>query len=561
MTIPSSVRGGVRRCWRSGRRRRSRRTASSPRRGSECRRSRAASARRRRKPPSRTKCAVSLNSVSEIEARTSKAGANDTDRPPARDENPFVAGRRSRAGWRYRASRMRVWIDLTNSPHVLVMRPVIERLPGRGPRGRGDGAGLRADARAVRAAGHRAHGDRPPPRRAPGRQGDRSGLAHGGARALGAARAPARSTSRSATAPTTSPSRPRCCGSPARRCSTTSGRRSSTTSTAASPRRSSCRRRSRPSACSRYGADGKLRRYEGLKEEYYLADFEPDPGVPAELGLDPARPIVVVRTPPELALYHRFESDLFGAVLERLRVAAEQDGLQVVVLPRVAAQRPQLAAIPGFVVPEHAIDAQSLIAAAELVISAGRDDEPRGRRARRSPSTRPSRAGSGAVDERLIAEGRLRMLEDAAALRAPGRPAGAARARVCGATRACSSICCSPRCAARAATPRPRRDRRALAAYNLHNAPTDPLGGLPAPSSLAAPARGGRGAGRARVLPRLPAALQQRPAEALRRAALGDDLVGASPAAFPCWSSPASTSAAGATPDSATTRPSCAPSC
>src|SRR3984893_11452719 len=24
--------------------------------------------------------------------------------------------------------RMRVWIDLTNSPHVLVMRPVIERL-------------------------------------------------------------------------------------------------------------------------------------------------------------------------------------------------------------------------------------------------------------------------------------------------------------------------------------------------------------------------------------------------------------------------------------------------
>ena len=27
---------------------------------------------------------------------------------------------------------MRVWIDLTNSPHVLVMRPVIERLRARG---------------------------------------------------------------------------------------------------------------------------------------------------------------------------------------------------------------------------------------------------------------------------------------------------------------------------------------------------------------------------------------------------------------------------------------------
>ncbi len=34
----------------------------------------------------------------------------------------------------------------------------------------------------------------------------------------------------------------------------------------------------------RYGAAGKLRRYPGLKEEYYLYDFEPDPAVLAELG-------------------------------------------------------------------------------------------------------------------------------------------------------------------------------------------------------------------------------------------------------------------------------------
>ena len=39
------------------------------------------------------------------------------------------------------------------------------------------------------------------------------------------------------------------------------------------------RRRPRPS----------YRRYAGLKEEYYLADFEPDPAVLGELGLDPAR--------------------------------------------------------------------------------------------------------------------------------------------------------------------------------------------------------------------------------------------------------------------------------
>src|SRR5919112_5216979 len=50
-----------------------------------------------------------------------------------------------------------------------------------------------------------------------------------------------------------------------------------------------------------YGAtDGKLRRYEGLKEEYYLADFEPDDGVLTELSLDDNEPIAVVRTPPDV---------------------------------------------------------------------------------------------------------------------------------------------------------------------------------------------------------------------------------------------------------------------
>ncbi|MEJ7790331.1 MAG: hypothetical protein WKF29_10660 [Thermoleophilaceae bacterium] len=40
----------------------------------------------------------------------------------------------------------------------------------------------------------------------------------------------------------------------------------------------------------RLGARGdKLVRYPGLKEEYYLYDFEADAGVLTELGLDPAR--------------------------------------------------------------------------------------------------------------------------------------------------------------------------------------------------------------------------------------------------------------------------------
>src|SRR6185312_1184638 len=56
-----------------------------------------------------------------------------------------------------------------------------------------------------------------------------------------------------------------------------------------------------PERLYRYGARGKIRGYPGLKEEYYLADFEPDPGVLAQLGLDASKPIAVVRTPPAVS--------------------------------------------------------------------------------------------------------------------------------------------------------------------------------------------------------------------------------------------------------------------
>ncbi len=164
-----------------------------------------------------------------------------------------------------------------------------------------------------------------------------------------------------------------------------------------------------PERLDRYGARGKVRSYEGLKEEYYLADFEPDPAILGELALDHARPIVVVRTPPEVSLYHRFENDLFAEVLARLRDAAAGEGVQAVVLPRTDAQRAELRAVPGFAVPERAIDAQSLIAYADLVISAG-GTMNREAVALGTPVYTTFEGRLGAVDERLIAEGRLRKL-------------------------------------------------------------------------------------------------------------------------------------------------------
>ena len=159
----------------------------------------------------------------------------------------------------------------------------------------------------------------------------------------------------------------------------------------------------------RYGIRApKLVRYPGLKEEYYLADHVFDPRVMDELGLDMSRVIAVLRPPPEVTLYHRFENDLFGQVLHTLR------GAQTVVLPRTDAQRAQLEGSVA-IVPERPVDGPSLVSAADLVVSAG-GTMNREAAALGVPAYSPFAGRLGAVDLELIAAGRLRRLEDAAAV-------------------------------------------------------------------------------------------------------------------------------------------------
>ncbi|HEV7807000.1 MAG TPA: DUF354 domain-containing protein [Solirubrobacteraceae bacterium] len=164
-----------------------------------------------------------------------------------------------------------------------------------------------------------------------------------------------------------------------------------------------------------YGVDGaKLVRYPGLKEEYYLADFEPDRDVPATLGVDSERVLVVVRPPPDVSLYHRRSNPLFGAVLEAL---GRREDVHAVVVPRTQAQREQVLArmLPSVIVPPRAIDAQSLIALADLVVSAG-GTMNREAAALGTPVYTTYGGRLGGVDEWLIGEGRLRPLTDPRAI-------------------------------------------------------------------------------------------------------------------------------------------------
>jgi uncharacterized protein len=167
-----------------------------------------------------------------------------------------------------------------------------------------------------------------------------------------------------------------------------------------------------PDRLRRYGVDnGKLAQFPGLKEEYYLADFEPDPSVLEQLGIDREKVLVVLRPPPDVALYHRKENPLFPQVIDRL---GNDEGVQAVVLPRTTAQKEyvQALALPSLIVPDHAVDAQSLIAFADLVVSAG-GTMNREAVALGTPVFTTFGGRMGGVDEALIREGRLRPLTDA----------------------------------------------------------------------------------------------------------------------------------------------------
>lgn len=170
-----------------------------------------------------------------------------------------------------------------------------------------------------------------------------------------------------------------------------------------------------PDRLARYGAvPPKLVRYEGLKEEYYLADFEPDTSVPTQLGVDESRTVVVLRPPPDVSLYHRHSNPLFPQVLEHL---GRDESVSAVVIPRTEEQRVYVngLALPSVLVPESAVDAQSLIALADLVVSAG-GTMNREAVALGVPVYTTFGGRLGGVDEWLIREGRLVPLTDPRAL-------------------------------------------------------------------------------------------------------------------------------------------------
>jgi predicted glycosyltransferase len=80
--------------------------------------------------------------------------------------------------------------------------------------------------------------------------------------------------------------------------------------------------------------------------------------------------VVIARTPPSGALYHRSDNPLF---VEALRKVSSASRAQCVVLARRPDQREAISALslPNVVLPERALDSRSLMHASDLVLGAG----------------------------------------------------------------------------------------------------------------------------------------------------------------------------------------------
>ncbi len=162
----------------------------------------------------------------------------------------------------------------------------------------------------------------------------------------------------------------------------------------------------------KYGASTrKVRRYDGIKEDTYLADFTPDPRFPEalrKLGVASEEVLVVARPPAREALYHRFENELFDELIFHL---SSRPDVKIILLPRSDAQRAAYESrkFSNVIMPREALDGANLIAAADFVASAGgtmnREAATLG-----VPAASVYAGKWAAIDEELVREGRLQRL-------------------------------------------------------------------------------------------------------------------------------------------------------
>ena len=165
----------------------------------------------------------------------------------------------------------------------------------------------------------------------------------------------------------------------------------------------------------------KVRQYSGLKEDVYVPGFQPEQGVLEELGIDPGKVIVIVRPPATEAHYFKPESlNLFEAAMDWL---GEAEQASVILLPRNDGQAdyvrnkwPELLEAGKVLIPRRVIPGLNLIWYSDLVISGG-GTMNREAAALGVPVYSIFRGDIGSVDKHLAECSRLTIINNAEELR------------------------------------------------------------------------------------------------------------------------------------------------
>ena len=158
----------------------------------------------------------------------------------------------------------------------------------------------------------------------------------------------------------------------------------------------------------------RLRKYRGIKEDVYAPDFKPDPALLAELGLSLDHLIITVRPPANEAHYHNPEAEiLLVHLMERI---CHTPGARAVLLPRNKNQErslrednPHWFTNGVTTVPARAVDGMNLLWFSDLVVSGG-GTMNREAAALGIPVYSIFRGKTGAVDAKLEKDGRMVMI-------------------------------------------------------------------------------------------------------------------------------------------------------
>jgi predicted glycosyltransferase len=114
----------------------------------------------------------------------------------------------------------------------------------------------------------------------------------------------------------------------------------------------------------------KVGHFPGLKENVYMDPSAEWTDLRPEFGAGDEDVLVLLRPAATMSAYHRFGNALFGEIVARV---GETPGVKAVLLPRTKTQAAEMRSeLPdNVVIPDGVYDATSLIRSADLVVSAG----------------------------------------------------------------------------------------------------------------------------------------------------------------------------------------------